>query len=129
MDVISLGELRASFRTGGLRTAGGPAGGGLFFVTVQPRSGEWMVLVTTRGKQPRGFRDPGKAILLLHEIGVRKIVVDISAWEPGRAAEEGWRRPDVSVRQRRVYGVAAQLAAFRAEAGVAEAEADDPAAG
>ena len=127
MDIINLGELRTAFQTGGLRAVGVSASGGLFFVTAQPRSGGWMVLATTRGKQARGFRDPGKAILLLHEIGVRKIAVDVSGWEPGRAAEEGRRRPDVSARQRRVHGAAAQVARVRGAPGLAVG--DDPGAG
>ena len=104
MDMISLA---------GLRVVGVTAAGGLFFVTAQPRSGAWIVLATTRGKQARGFRNPAKAILLLHEMGVQKIAVDVSGWEPARAAEEGWRRPDVAARQRRVHGVAKQVAGLR----------------
>lgn len=117
MDVISLGGLRTALQTGGLRAVGVTASGGLFFVTAQPRSGGWLVLATTRGKQARGFRDPGKAILLLHEIGVTKIAVDVSGWEPGRAAAEGRRRPDVSARQRRVHGVAKLVAGLVPEGG------------
>jgi hypothetical protein len=81
---------------------------------VQTRGGEWIVLATTRakkgmGRQGRAFRDPGPAILLLHEMGVRKIVVDVSAWDPARAGEEARSRPDVAARQRRVHGAAAAL--------------------
>ena len=120
MDTINLAELRTAFQTGGFKRVGVTASGGLFFVTAQPRSGGWLVLATTRGKQARGFRDPGKAILLLHEIGCQKIAVDVSGWEPGRAAIEARRRPDVAARQRRVHGVAKR---------VARAGVDDPAAG
>jgi len=126
MDTINLGELRTAFHTGGLRAVGVSASGGLFFVTAQPRSGGWVVLATTKGKQARGFRDPGKAIFLLHEIGVQKIVVDVSGWDLGRAAEEGRRRPDVSQRQRRVHGVAKLGVGLRDGAGVVVG--DDPAA-
>ncbi len=117
MDRINLDQLRTAFLTGGLRTGGVAASGGLVFVTAQFRgSGEWVALATTRGKQGRGFKDPGKAILLLHEIGVKKIAVDVSRWEPARAAEEGRHRPDVSARLRRVHGVA----------GLVVVEGDDP---
>lgn len=117
MDMITLGELRAAFQAGGLRSVGVAAAGGLFFVTVQPRSGGWMVLATNKKKQGRGFRDLGRAVLLLHEIGVQKIAVDVSGWEPGRAAEEGWRRPDVAARQRRLHGVARLVAGLGDVAG------------
>lgn len=110
MERIRLNELRAAFQTGGLRTVGVTGWGGLFFVTVQRRDGGWLVLETMRGRQGRGFRDPGTAIALLHAMGVRKIVVDVSGWEPARARQEGRRRPDVSARQRRVHKVAAALA-------------------
>lgn len=106
MDMISLAELRTALSTGGLRAVGVTASGGLFFVTAQPRSGGWLVLATTRGKQARGFRDPGKAIFLLHSIGAQKIAVDVSGWDSVRAATEGRRRPDISARQRRMHKLA-----------------------
>jgi len=108
MDNINLDQLRTAFLTGGVRTVGLAASGGLFLITAQLRdSGEWVVLKTTRGKQGRVFKDPGKAILLLHEIGVKKIAVDVSRWEPERAVAAGWRRPDVAGRQRRAHEAAA----------------------
>lgn len=105
METISLGGLKAAVLTGGMRTVGVVAAGGLFFVTVRRRSGGWLLLAATRSGQARVFRDPGRAILLLHGLGVRRIVVDVARWEPWRAGAEGARRPDVAARLRRAHGV------------------------
>jgi hypothetical protein len=117
MERITLGGLREAIQSGAFRTVGVAAAGGLFFVTVLPRrGGGWVVLEVTRGKQARAFRDPGKAIALLHGLGARKILVDVSLWDPARAGEHGWQRPDVAARQRRAHGAAALVAKLGDEA-------------
>jgi hypothetical protein len=124
---MSLDQFRSAFQTGGLRSVGVIALGGLFFVTGLPRSGERVTLATTRGKQPRSFRDAGRAIAVLHEIGARRVEVDTSEWSPHQALVEGRRRPDTSERQRRAHEAAAHDAWFRSEVEQALREADDPA--
>jgi hypothetical protein len=103
--LLSLGELRSAIKNRGMRALAVAAAGGLFFITAQTRGGDWIALATTRG-QARAFTDPGKAILLLYKLGAQKILVDVSRWEPARAAAEGRRRPDVSGRLRRAHEVA-----------------------
>jgi hypothetical protein len=123
---MTLDQFRSVFQAGGLRSVGVTAKGGLFFVTAEPRSGDPVTLATTRGKAARGFRDPGKAISILHDLGARKFEVDMSDWSPELAAQEGRRRPDTAERQRRAHEAAAYDAWFRAEIKQALKEADDP---
>jgi hypothetical protein len=124
MSHLNLDQFRSAFLTGGLLSVGVTAQGGEFFVTAQPQSGERITLATTRGKQPRAFRDPGKAIAVLHDIGARKVEVDTSAWSPGEALAP--QRPDTAERQRRAHEAAEYDAWFRAEIDEAIREADDP---
>jgi hypothetical protein len=126
MSTMTLDQFRSAFRAGGLRSVGVRAEGGQFFVTAEPRNGERVTLATTRGKTARGFRDPGKAIAVLHELGAHKVEVDTSAWSPEQAAQDGRRRPDTAERQRRAHEAAAHDAWFRAEVQQALREADDP---
>jgi hypothetical protein len=126
MNTMTLDQFRSAFAAGGLRSVGVTAEGGQFFVTAEPRTGERITLATTRGRDPRGFRDPGKAIAVLHELGARRVEVDTSAWSPEQAAQEGRRRPDTAERQRRAHEAAAHDAWFRAEVQQALKEADDP---
>ncbi len=126
MPTMTLDQLRSTFQAGGLRSVGVTAEGGQFFITAEPRTGERITLATTRGKTARGFRDPGRAIALLHELGARKLEVDLSAWSPEQAAAEGRRRPDTAERQRRAHEAAAHDAWFRAEVEQGLKEADDP---
>jgi hypothetical protein len=128
MSTMTLDQFRSAFQTGGLRSVGVTASGGLFFVTAVPRSGSRVTLATTRGKQERAFRDPGKAIAVLHAMGVRKVEVDTSEWSPEQAAFEGRRRPDTAARQRRAHQAAAHDAWFRSEVEQSLREADNPAA-
>jgi hypothetical protein len=126
MNIMTLDQFRSAFQTGGLRSVGVRAEGGRFFVTAEPGSGERITLATTRGRTARAFRDPGKAIAILHGIGARKVEVDTSHWSPEQAAQEGRRRPDTAERQRRAHEAAAYDAWFRAEVQQALREADDP---
>jgi hypothetical protein len=123
---LNLAEFRGALQSGGLRSVGVTASGGLFFVTAQPRSGGRIVLATTRGKQRRGFRDAGKAIAVLHDMGVRKVEVDTSEWLPEQAALSGPRRPDTALRQRRAHKAIAYDTWFRAQIAQSLKEADAP---
>ncbi len=116
---MSLDQFRGAFRAGGLRSVGVTAAGGVFYVTAEPQSGGRITLATTRGKQPRRFRDPGKAIALLHAMGAHRVDV--------QAAMAARTRPDTAERQRRAHEAASHAAWFRAEVEQALREADDPA--
>ena len=126
-SVLNLDQFRAAFRSGGLRSVSVRAAGGEFFITAEPRTGERVTLATTHGGKLRTFRDPGKAIAILHEIGAHKVGVDTSAWSPAQANLLARRRPDTAARQRRAHEAAAHDAWFRTEVEQALREADEPA--
>lgn len=126
---LNLDQFRTAFRAGGLRSILLKASGGQFFVTAQPRTGERVTLATTHGNKLRAFRNPAKAIEILHQMGAHKVEIDTSAWSPAQAALEGPKRPDTAARQRRAHQAAAHDAWFRQEVELAVLEADDPHAG
>lgn len=125
-SALNLDQFRTAFRSGGLRSVSILASGGEFFVTAEPRTGERVTLATTHGGKLRSFRDAGKAIAILHQIGAHKIEIDTSAWSPGQASLHSRRRPDTALRQRRAHEAAAHDAWFRAEVEQALREANDP---
>ena len=127
-ETLNLDQFRTAFKSGGLRSVAVRATGGSFVVTAQPRSGSQVVLAKTHGGTHRSFRDPGKAIAILHEIGARKVEVDTSDWSPETAAGEARRRPDTAERQRLAHEAAAYDAWFRAEVEKTIREADEPGA-
>jgi hypothetical protein len=123
---LTLDQFRSIYRSGGFESVVVRASGGEFFVTAQPRSGGRVTLATTHGKRLRAFRDAGKALAVLHEIGAHKIQVDTSAWSLDKAKSGGHKRPDTAERQRRAHEAAAHDAWFRSEVEKALKEADDP---
>ncbi len=125
-ELLSLDQFRSVFRAGGLRSVTVRASGGSFLVTAQPRSGEQIVLAKTHGGTHRSFRDPGKAITVLHRMGAHKVEVDTSDWSPETAKADAPRRPDSAERQRRAHAAAEHDAWFRAEVEQAIREADAP---
>jgi len=125
---LNLDQFRTAFRAGGLRSISLRASGGKFFVTAQPRAGGQVTLGTTRGNKFRTFRNPAKAIEILHEMGARKLEVDTSEWSPAQADLESRKRPDTAERQRRAHAAAAHDAWFRQQVEQVVAEADSPGA-
>lgn len=125
-SALTLNQFRSAFRSGGFQSVGIRGSGGEFFITAEPRSGGRVTLATTHGMRLRAFRDAGKAIAVLHEIGAHKIQLDTSAWSPAKAAIPGRRRPDTAERQRRAHAASTHDAWFRAEVERAVQEADVP---
>lgn len=125
-SVLNLDQFRAAYRSGGFRSIMLQASGGQFYVTAEPRTGGRISLATTHGKKLRAFRNPAKAIEILHEMGAHKVEIDTSEWSPSQAALEGRRRPDTAERQRHAHQAAAYDAWFRQQVSLAVEEADDP---
>ncbi len=123
---LNLDQFRSAFRAGGLRSISLKASGGQFLVTAQPRTGKRVTLMTTHGNKLRTFRNPAKAIEILHAMGAHRVEVDTSAWSPTLAQAESRKRPDTAARQRRLHEAAAHDAWFRQEVQVAVREADGP---
>lgn len=125
-SAVTLDQFRSAFRTGGFQSVSVRASGGEFFVTAQPRTGGRVTLATTHGKRLRAFRDAGKAIAVLHEIGAHHVQVDTTGWAPEKTTALSRKRPDTAERQRRAHEAAAYDAWFRAEVEKAIQEADSP---
>lgn len=123
---LNLDQFRSALLAGGLRSVCVRASGGHFFVTAQPRTGKRIALATTHGKTPRTFRNPAKAIEILHKMGAHKVEIDTSAWDPVQAETEGRKRPDTAQRQRHAHEAAAHDAWFRREVELALQEASNP---
>ena len=121
---LNLDQFRTAFLSGGLSSISLRASGGQFFITAQPRTGKRVTLATTHGRKRRAFRNPAKAIEILHAMGARKVEIDTSRWSPEKAGTEGRKRPDASERQRRAHQSAAHDAWFRNEVEQAVREAD-----
>lgn len=124
--VLNLSQFQSAFRAGGFNSVVVKASGGVFFVTAVPRIGKRVTLSTTHGKKLRAFRNPAKAIEILHEMGARKVEIDTSKWSPSLAKTEGRKRPDTAERQRRAHEAAAHDGWFRQQVEQAIQEADAP---
>src|SRR5436309_5451032 len=93
LEPITLDELRAAQRTGGIASVTLKGEGGGFYVALATRSGRDAVLAKTRGREPRRFTSLDKAARLLHQIGVATAQVDTRDWQP-QHAKTTRRRPD-----------------------------------
>jgi len=125
-SALNLDQFRAAFRAGGFRTIVLTASGGHFHVLARAREGGSIALATTHGKKIRAFRNPAKAIEVLHRMGAHKVEIDTSAWSPEQAKFEGRKRPDTSERQRRAHQAATHDTWFRQQVALALEEADSP---
>jgi len=125
---LNLDQFRSAFRAGGFHSIVIKAAGGHFIVTAQPRTGRRVTLATTHGGKVRSFRNPAKAIEILHRLGAHKVEIDTSAWSPAQAEAESRKRPDTAERQRRAHEAAVHDAWFRQQVALAMREAGDPGA-
>jgi len=112
MQTLTLEQLRAAARAGGVASVTIKAVGGTFLVAIATRSGEAGLLIATRTKEPRRFADPRKAMLLLHEMGLATAQLDTSSWKPSKT---GTSRPDRAVAMKRAHEAAAHDRWFRAQ--------------
>jgi hypothetical protein len=127
MQPLTLEQLRAAARAGGVASVTLKAAGPAFVIAIATRSGGHGLLVTTRSKEPRRFTDLRKAMLLLRDIGIATAVVDAEGWTPDAPAD-GARRPDRAAALKRAHEAAAHDRWFRAEVERGLREADDPSA-
>jgi hypothetical protein len=126
MQALTLEQLNAAAKTGGIASVTLKAKGGAFLVVFATQSGENGLLVTTRGRQPRRFSDLRKAMLLLRDMGIATALVDAARWRPEETAART-RRPDRAIAMRRAHAAAAHDRWFRAEVEAGLREAADPA--
>ena len=77
------------------------AHGAKFYVQAETRRGD-ATLITERGKSPRGFADPIKALALLRELGIRESRVETTDGRPEEAEMDKRTRPDRAESMQRV---------------------------
>lgn len=125
MQTVTLEQLRATTDAGGVLGVTLKAQGSAFFVSIETRRGE-RLLVTTRRREPRKFIDPRKAMLILREIGIREMRVDGTQWRPEEAELEKTARPDRAVAMKQAHEAASHDKWFREQVEQGIKEADDP---
>src|SRR5690625_1498034 len=79
---FTLQQLRATTQAGGVRGVVLKAQGDAFFIEIEMRSGHYAVLVTARGKEPRRFKNPLRALSILRDIGIVHGQFDLSLYAP-----------------------------------------------
>jgi len=125
MQTLTLEQLRAATRAGGITSVTLKAAGRAFLIAVATRGEGDGLLVTTRTREPRRFADLRKAMLLLREIGIATAQVDATDWNPEDRAS-ATRRPDRAAAMKHAHAAAAHDRWFRTQVADGLREADDP---
>ena len=93
MHQLTLEQFRTTAATGAVLSVTLRAQGAKFYVQAETRRGE-ATLITKRGKAPRGFANPIKALALLRELGILESRVETTDWRPEEAEMDKRARPD-----------------------------------
>lgn len=93
MQHCTLDQFRALSESGGVVGVTLRANGGSFYIEAETRRGG-AVLVPQRGKNPRRFPDPRRALSLLREMGICEARIDARDWRPEQLGLEKASRPD-----------------------------------
>ena len=121
MHNLTLAQLKTAHESGGIVSASVVADGPAFQISLETQNGQAARLVLTRSQQARMFRDPGKALALLRDIGILVGRFDTSGWTPEAGGQK--QRPDSSRKMREVHASANLVASL--QSAVDEADADD----
>ena len=105
MQTLTLEQFRATVAAGGVLSVTLQAQGGAFAVQIETRRGE-AILVTSRQRAVRFFIDPRKALLLLRELGIRKVHLNAEAWQPEQADALRPARPDRAAQMKAAHAAA-----------------------
>lgn len=95
MQHYTLDQFRALSESGGVIGVTLRGNGGSFYIEAETRRGD-AVLVPMRGKNPRRFADPRRALSLLRDLGIREARIDARNWRPEQLELEKVSRPDRS---------------------------------
>ncbi|MDP4573489.1 hypothetical protein Q8O96_30935 [Pseudomonas sp. LPH60] len=82
MEGMTLEQLRTTFKSGGLSAARIVAQGKKFYITVDTKSGDLVVLVLHAGRKPRLFGKAVTALKALYDIGFKIVTVEMLNWSP-----------------------------------------------
>ena len=82
MHSMTLEQLRATARAGGVTGVTLKGQGGGFFVEIATRSGQDALLVKARSTEPRRFGNLTSALIVLRDVGIAVAQLDATNWNP-----------------------------------------------
>ena len=82
MHTMTLEQLRATARAGGVVGVTLKGQGSGFFMEIATRSGQDAFLVKARSTEPRRFGSPNSALIVLRDIGIAVAQLDATNWNP-----------------------------------------------
>lgn len=82
MHSMTLEQLRATARAGGVVGVTLRGRGSGFFMEIATRSRNDAVLSKARSSEPRRFGSPNSALIVLREIGISVVQLDATDWAP-----------------------------------------------
>lgn len=82
MQSMTLEQLRATARAGGVVGVTLKGQGSGFFMEIATRSGQDAFLVKARSTEPRRFGSPNSALIVLRDLGIAVVQLDATNWNP-----------------------------------------------
>ncbi|MGG4604230.1 hypothetical protein ACLPHM_05475 [Paenalcaligenes sp. Me131] len=82
LQSFTLPQLRAATQAGGVTNVIVKGQGDAFFIQIQMRSAQTAILITSKSRQPRQFRNPVQAFAVLREIGIMTGQFDVAHYSP-----------------------------------------------
>jgi len=82
MQSMTLEQLRAAARAGGVIGVTLKGQGSGFFMEIATRSGQDAFLVKARSTEPRRFGSPNSALIVLRDLGISVAQLDATNWNP-----------------------------------------------
>ena len=82
MQSMTLEQLRATVRAGGVVGVTLKGQGSGFFMEIATRSGEDAFLVKARSTEARRFGSPNSAMIVLRDLGITVAQLDATNWDP-----------------------------------------------
>ncbi len=122
MNSMTLEQLRATVRAGGVVGVTLKGQGGGFFMEIATRSGQDVILSKARSTAPRRFGNPTSALVVLRDIGIAVAQLDATDWNPDQK-EVTQSRESRAQAMREAHEAAAYSKWLAAEI---EASIDDP---
>lgn len=107
MQTLDVSQAVAAVHAGGVLSAVLKAEGAAFYVELETRNAGMAALVTSNKRQPRAFRNPLKALEVIHELGLQSGRFVLEAWRPDEAAIERSGRPDRAAAMKQTHANAA----------------------
>lgn len=122
MHSMTLEQLRATARAGGVTGVTLKGHGGGFFLEIATRSGQDAILAKARSTEPRCFGNPASALIVLRDVGITVAQIDATNWNSDQKDTTRSRQS----RAEAMRGAHEAAAYNRRLAGELQASIDDP---